>query len=166
MKIETIGKSFVTLTRDPKDIGKQNAMVVFGVAQNHSRKNKEGDWQEDGTSFYDVVAYGELAEEVYEELKKGDSIGLTGKLRMTVWEDKDGDKRTTPQITLETYEKMAFKKSSREDGKSSQERGRSRKEGTDDNRNKEERPSENRRQSSNRNSAQKSRGGRRAPWQD
>ena len=87
------------ITRDPElrftPSGQANARL--GVAVNRRWQDKSsGEWQE-ATSFFDVICWRELAENVSESLKRGARVVVTGRLEQRTWE-KDGDKRSVVEI--------------------------------------------------------------------
>jgi single-strand DNA-binding protein len=88
------------LTRDPElrytPSGQSNTR--FGVAVNRRWQDRgSGEWQE-ATSFFDVVCWRELAENVSESLGKGSRVMVTGRLEQRTWETKEGDKRNVVEI--------------------------------------------------------------------
>ena len=88
------------ITRDPElrftPSGQANA--TFGVAVNRRWQNRQsGDWEE-ATSFFNVVAWRELAENVSESLGKGARVIVTGRLEQRSWETQDGDKRSVVEV--------------------------------------------------------------------
>lgn len=89
------------LTRDPeiKFLNGGNATVKIGIAVNR-RWQKSGEWQEQ-TSFFDVVAYGQLAENVGNSLTRGAKVLVTGRLEQRSWETPDGDKRSVIEIVAD-----------------------------------------------------------------
>jgi single-strand DNA-binding protein len=87
------------ITRDPElrftPSGQANARL--GVAVNRRWQDKgSGEWNE-ATSFFDVIAWRELAENVNESLKKGARIIVTGRLEQRTWE-QEGNKRSVVEI--------------------------------------------------------------------
>lgn len=50
------------------------------------------------TSFFDVVCWRELAENVTESLQKGQRVIVTGRIEQRSWEAEDGTKRSTVEI--------------------------------------------------------------------
>jgi single-strand DNA-binding protein len=76
------------LTADPeiKFTGNGNAVVNFSVAVNR----KKG--EEEYTSFFDVTAWGTLAQNVADSLHKGDRVIVDGELTQDRFESKDGKK--------------------------------------------------------------------------
>ena len=87
------------ITRDPelRYTPSGQANVRLGVAVNRKWQDRNsGEWQE-ATSFFDVIAWRELAENVNESLKKGARIIVTGRLEQRTWE-QEGNKRSVVEI--------------------------------------------------------------------
>jgi single-strand DNA-binding protein len=86
------------LTRDPEikfsDSGVQ--ITKFGLAV--TRKPKNGDEQ---TSFYNVVAFNSLAENVAGSLTKGNRVVVTGRLEVRTYSKNDGTEGTAVDIVAE-----------------------------------------------------------------
>lgn len=68
------------------------SVTQFSVAVSRSWKNKSDQWEEE-TSYFDVVAWSELANNSCESLKKGNRVIVTGRLEQQSW-TKDGEKRS------------------------------------------------------------------------
>jgi single-stranded DNA-binding protein len=81
-------------------------MYKFRFAVNDRRKNSEGEWETVNSSFYSAAAFGDTADGLaMEGLAKGKAFHLTnGKLVMEEWEDKQGNKRISPNVTIFEYE--------------------------------------------------------------
>ena len=62
------------------------AISSLRVAVNR-RWNKDGEWEEE-TSFFDVTAWAQIAENCAESLTKGMRVVVTGRLEEQRWEDK------------------------------------------------------------------------------
>jgi single-strand DNA-binding protein len=87
------------ITRDPelRYTPSGQANVRLGVAVNRKWQDRNsGEWQEQ-TSFFDVIAWRELAENVNESLKKGARVIVTGRLEQRSWE-QEGNKRSVVEI--------------------------------------------------------------------
>lgn len=77
------------------------ANIRFGVAVNRRWQDKQsGDWQE-AVSFFDVVCWRELAENVSESLSKGARVVVTGRLEQRSYERDDGEKRSVVEIVAD-----------------------------------------------------------------
>ena len=72
-------------------VGNGTAKAVVNIAVN--RGVKKGDKWEDETSFFDVVIWGKLAENLKPRLTKGTQITVSGYLKQDRWE-KDGQKQS------------------------------------------------------------------------
>ena len=87
------------ITRDPElrftPSGQANARI--GVAVNRRWQDRgSGEWNE-ATSFFDVICWRELAENVSESLKRGTRVIVTGRLEQRTWE-QEGNKRSVVEI--------------------------------------------------------------------
>jgi single-strand DNA-binding protein len=87
------------VTRDPElrftPSGQANTRI--GVAVNRRWQDKtSGEWQE-ATSFFDVVCWRELAENVSESLSRGARVVVTGRLEQRTYE-REGEKRSVVEI--------------------------------------------------------------------
>jgi len=91
------------LTRDPEmrytASGKQT--TNFSVAVNRSWRNQQSNEWEERTSFFNVVTWGNLAENVVASLHKGMRVVLTGRLEQRSWETEQGEKRSVVEIVAE-----------------------------------------------------------------
>jgi len=55
-------------------------------------------WIDKGADWHNVVVWGELAEKVAQEFKKGDAIMVRGKSKTRTYKDKDGQKKSITEI--------------------------------------------------------------------
>lgn len=88
------------LTRDPELRFTQTgrARALLGVAVNRRWMNRQtNDWEEQ-VSFFNVVCWAELAENVSESLAKGNRVVITGRLEQRSWETQDGEQRNVVEI--------------------------------------------------------------------
>lgn len=88
------------LTRDPELLfGKSGtAIAKFSVVTSRRVKDAStGQWSDADTSFFDVTAFGAMAENICESLQKGASVIVTGQMRQEEWE-KDGEKRKSWRV--------------------------------------------------------------------
>ena len=84
------------LTREPeiRYTKEGQATTQLGVAVNRRWQDKtSGEWQE-ATSFFDVVCWRDLAENVALSLSKGMRVVVTGRLEQRSWETDDGEHRS------------------------------------------------------------------------
>jgi single-strand DNA-binding protein len=83
------------LTAEPeiKTTKTGSSVLKVGVAVNRRWKNKQDEWDEE-VSFFDVNAWGELADNVAASLAKGSRVIVSGRLEQQSWENKEGQKQS------------------------------------------------------------------------
>lgn len=88
------------VTRDPelRFTSTGQATASFGLAVNRRWQNRQTQEWEEATSFFDVVCWRELAENVSESVTKGARIIVTGRLEQRSWETPDGDRRSKIEV--------------------------------------------------------------------
>ena len=96
-KVFLIGR----LTRDPevRFLPSGTQVVNFSIAYNRSYKVND-EWKEE-SHFFDVEAYGQLAERLGKQLSKGIMILVEGRLRQGRWETEAGEKRSKVSVVAE-----------------------------------------------------------------
>lgn len=87
------------ITRDPELRQTPNGESVcsFGVATNFAWKDRSGQQQE-RTEFHNIVAWGQLAQNFAETVKKGRKVYVAGRLQTRSWETPDGQKKWTTEV--------------------------------------------------------------------
>lgn len=73
------------------------ANTRFGVAVNRRWQDRGGEWQE-AVSFFDVVVWREMAENVSQSFQKGTRVIVTGRLEQRTYETNDKQKRSVVEI--------------------------------------------------------------------
>lgn len=77
------------------------AVANFSMAVNQKWQNKQTqEWQEK-VSFFDVVCWRELGENVAESVQQGSRIIVTGRLEQRSWETPEGDKRSKVEVVAD-----------------------------------------------------------------
>jgi len=75
------------------------AVTQFNVAVNQSTKNQQtGEWVEE-TDWFRVTIWGDRAERMAENLRKGNKVFVEGRFRTRQFEGRDGQTRTALEIT-------------------------------------------------------------------
>lgn len=89
-------------TRDPelRYLTSGTALCNLGVAVN--RRYKKGDEYVEDVSFFDVVCWRDLADNVAESIGKGDRVIVVGRLEQRSWENNEGEKRSKVEITADS----------------------------------------------------------------
>ena len=66
------------------------------------RDSATGQWRDAETSYYNVSCWARLADHVRASLHKGDPVIVKGRFRTSTFEDKNGQLRTSIEITADT----------------------------------------------------------------
>ncbi len=91
------------LGQDPEVKPTSNSTLVkLRIATNESYKDKKGEYQ-DYTQWHTLVAWGKLAENMADKLRKGSHLLVNGKLSNSQWEGKDGAKRYSTEVLVRDY---------------------------------------------------------------
>jgi single-strand DNA-binding protein len=91
------------VTRDPEmrytpsGAGK----ATFGVAVSRRWQNRQTQEWEEQTSFFNVVCWREMAENVNESIGKGARVIVSGRLEQRSWETENGEKRSVVEIVAD-----------------------------------------------------------------
>lgn len=91
------------LGRDPeiRYTATGRAVATLGVAVSRRwMDRKSNEWQEQ-TSWFDVVVWGDMAENVSDTLSKGTRVIVTGRLEQRSWENEQGEKRSKVEIVAD-----------------------------------------------------------------
>jgi len=91
------------VTRDPelKFLNSGQAAVRLSIAVNRRWMNKQtNDWEE-RVSYFEVQAYGQLAENVANSVTRGARVVVTGRLEQRSWETAEGEKRSLVEINAD-----------------------------------------------------------------
>jgi single-strand DNA-binding protein len=88
------------LTRDPEirytASGQANARL--GMAVSRRWQNRQTQEWEERTSFFNVVAWGDMAENISDTLAKGTRVIVNGRLEQRSWETDQGEKRSVVEV--------------------------------------------------------------------
>jgi single-strand DNA-binding protein len=77
-------------------------VTQFNVAVNQSQKNQQtGEWVEE-TDWFRVSVWGDRAERAAENLRKGNRVFVEGRFKTREFEGRDGQKRTSLEITADS----------------------------------------------------------------
>src|SRR5688572_12134384 len=107
--IHTIGN----LTRDVELRFLTNGTPVgkFGLAINEKKKDSASGEYKDAPVFVDITIWGNQAETLANNCKKGSKIAISGRLAVDEWQDKQTQqKRTKLYIVAENFEFLSWDK--------------------------------------------------------
>jgi single-strand DNA-binding protein len=88
------------VTRDPelRFTPSGQALASFGLAVNRRWMNRQTQQWEEQTSFFDIVCWAQLGQNVSESVQKGARVIVTGRLEQRSWETEQGDKRSKVEV--------------------------------------------------------------------
>jgi single-strand DNA-binding protein len=89
------------LTRDPelRFTTGGRGVASFGIAVSR-RYQVNGEWQEQ-TSYFNIVAWGQLGENSAATLTKGMRVVVSGRLEQREYQNREGEKRTAIEINAD-----------------------------------------------------------------
>lgn len=93
------------LVRDPelRYTMQGKPLTKFRLATDRNYKDISGEWQKE-TLFIEVTTWGQLAERVHEQLKKGSPVIVQGYLRLREWTTQDDQKRQMVEIVARSVQ--------------------------------------------------------------
>ena len=102
----------IIIGRNTKDIelrqtSSGTSAVEFSIAVNRTFKNANGERESD---FFNCVAFSKLAETISKYVKKGDQVGIEGRLQTRNYTNKEGRKVYVTEIVVENVEFLQSKK--------------------------------------------------------
>ena len=107
------------LTKDPelKTTNGGTSYANFSLAVNRSQK--KGDKYEDVASFINCVAWGKYpGETIANHCKKGQRIGIEGRLQQRSWKDDNGGNHNITEVNVDGFEFLDAKAQQGEGGSS------------------------------------------------
>lgn len=78
-----------------------NAVLKFRVVTN-ARRQVDGKWEDVDTSWWSVTAFRQLAENLAESIKKGDTVIVVGKIKQRTYETPQGEKHSIVEVLAES----------------------------------------------------------------
>ena len=87
-----------------KSVG-ESKVANLTLATSETYKDKQGE-KKTVTEWHRLVIWRGLAEIVEKYVKKGTSLYVEGKLQTRSWEDKDGNKKFTTEIVVDTLKML------------------------------------------------------------
>jgi single-strand DNA-binding protein len=93
------------LTRDPelRELPSGNSVCNLRIACNGIRRDAEGEYRE-RPLYFDVAAFGGLAESVARYMHKGSLVSVDGRLEWNEWETAEQQKRQAVSVVAENIQ--------------------------------------------------------------
>lgn len=76
------------------------ALAKFSVAETERIRDENGNWSDGDTTWWRCVAWKNLAEQIAENLAKGSSVLVDGRVKIREY-DKDGEKKYATEVTVD-----------------------------------------------------------------
>ena len=95
-QVVLVGRLVKDIEVEELESGKRVANAVLAVPR--SFKNENGEYD---TDFIDVVIWNSIADNTAEYCKKGDIVGIKGRLETNNYETEDGEKKKSTQVIAE-----------------------------------------------------------------
>lgn len=86
-----------------------NSVSNFSIACNENVRLADGTWDEQG-HYFDLVMWGQSAENLVPYLVKGRQISVQGRLRQHTWIDQDNGSRSKIIVSVQTIQLLANSK--------------------------------------------------------
>lgn len=102
----------IIIGRNTRDIELKQTLsgssaIEFSIAVKRAFKNANGEVESD---FFNCISYGKLAETISRYVKKGDQIGIEGRLQTRNYTNREGNKVYVTEIIVENCEFLQPKK--------------------------------------------------------
>lgn len=104
-KVIIIGRT--TKDIELKQTSSGTAVAEFSVAVKRTFKNASGENESD---FFNCIAFSKLAETISQYVKKGDQVGVEGRLQTRNYTNREGRKVYVTEIIVENVEFLSTKK--------------------------------------------------------
>ena len=104
-KVLLIGR--LTANPELKYTTSNNAVTTFSIAVDRNFKNENGNKEAD---FINIVAWNKKAELIHQYLKKGDRVGIGGRLQVRKYQNERGENRYVTEVVADEVEFLNSKK--------------------------------------------------------
>lgn len=95
-------------------------LAKFSIATNEGYFDKNNNaWKDLPTEWHNIVAWRALAQKVEKGVGKGDMVLVEGSIHTRKWKDKNGQDRSTTEITADTITVLDRRKDGAAQGQSS-----------------------------------------------
>jgi len=82
-----------------RNLNNNGKVARFRLAVNERRKNANREWVND-TQWFNMVAWGNLAERVENNVRKGMQMAIEGTLRNNEWTDDKGQRHSSTEVWI------------------------------------------------------------------
>src|SRR5512135_2860318 len=82
-------------------LGNGTAQSKFSLAVNRNFRGPDGNWQEQ-TEWFNIVVWADLAERISQNVTKGKSVYVEGRLQTRTWDDDQGQKHYMTEVIAQS----------------------------------------------------------------
>lgn len=98
---QTVLTGRITRDLELRYTGTGTAVLSFSIAVERPFKNAQGERE---TDFIDIVAWRKTAENIAQYFKKGDGIGVVGRIQTRNYENNEGRKVYVTEVVAENFD--------------------------------------------------------------
>ena len=91
-------------TKDPELRYTQSGTAVCSFSIANNRTYVTGGEKKEQVSYFNCVAWAKAGEIIAEFCKKGQRIGIEGRLQQRSWDDQEGKRRHTIEIVVDNFQ--------------------------------------------------------------
>ena len=103
----------ITKDLELKQVGTDTDLLNFSIAVERPFKNAQGERE---TDFVNIVAWRATAKNIAQYFKKGDGIGIVGRIQTRNYENNEGRKVYVTEVVADNFDFPIQNKSSNQDG--------------------------------------------------
>lgn len=97
------------MVKDPELRYTQSGSSVANFSIANTRTYSVSGEKKEYTSFFNCIAWGKLGEAISQYCKKGQRIGIEGRLQQRSWDDQNGQKRSSVEVVVENFQFLSPK---------------------------------------------------------
>ena len=88
-----------------RELAQGKKLAKLSVATNEFKRNASGE-PEKITTWHNLIAWGQTAENMNDLLRKGQKVFIEGKISYRQYETKAGEKRSSTEIVVSNFRKL------------------------------------------------------------
>ncbi len=97
------------MVKDPELRYTQSGSSVANFSIANTRTYSVSGEKKEYTSFFNCIAWGKLGEAIAQYCKKGQRLGIEGRLQQRSWDDQNGQKRSSVEVVVENFQFLSPK---------------------------------------------------------
>jgi single-strand DNA-binding protein len=97
------------LTKDPDLRYTQGGTSIASFTVANNRTYSSQNERKEVVSFFNCIAWGKSGEVIAQYCKKGQRIGIEGRLQQRSWQDQNGQKRNTVEVVVDNFQFLESK---------------------------------------------------------